>query len=83
MTLSAENAMRQAHLTARDYAMWSVTDLCEILDIDQREPGWRTALAPFAPVLAGMITAAAMDYDTAAKGGVVNGAARPANGDGA
>jgi hypothetical protein len=65
--MSPETALRQAHMTARDYAIHAVSDLCVILGIDRREAGWTEKLAPFAPVLAAMVKAAAMDFDTAAK----------------
>ncbi len=42
------------------------------VSIDRRDPKWRDQLAPFAPVLAAMITAAATDFDTAMKCGVVD-----------
>jgi hypothetical protein len=74
--MSAETAVRQAHMTASDYATFAVRNLCDVLGIDRRANGWRTQLAPFAPVLAAMITAAAKDYDTAMKGGVIEGCGR-------
>jgi hypothetical protein len=69
MTMSVETAMRQAHKTAEVYARNAVDDLCEILDIDHKKSNWREQLAPFAPVLAAMINAAATDFDTAMRGG--------------
>ena len=71
--IDANRAMQQAWMTAHDYALHAVYDLCEILDINRSKPGWREKLAPFAPVLAAMITAAATDNDTTGRSGVVVG----------
>jgi hypothetical protein len=73
MTISADNALRQASMTAHDYTMRAVTDLCDLLGIDRQAIDWHTELIPFAPVLAAMITAAAAGYDTAVRAGVVDG----------
>jgi hypothetical protein len=74
--MSAETAVRQAHMTASDYATFAVINLCEALDIDRRANGWRNQLAPFAPVLAAIIAASAKDYDTAMKRGAIEGFGR-------
>jgi hypothetical protein len=76
--MTPDNALRQAHMTAHDYASNTVRDLCGILDIDQSEVGWQDQLAPFASVLASMVTAAAMDFDTAMRCGAVDGFRRDA-----
>jgi hypothetical protein len=71
MTISADSAIRQASMTVHDYTMRAVTDLCDLLGIDRQAIDWHTELIPFASVLAAMITAAAADYDTAVRAGVV------------
>jgi hypothetical protein len=62
MRMTGDNAMLQASATAQTYAQNAVEDLCVMLGIDRRKAGWREELAPFAPVLATMIRAAAQDY---------------------
>jgi hypothetical protein len=81
--MTPDNALRQAHNTAHDYTMHAVSDLCDILNIDRKKEGWREQLAPFATVLAAMVTAVAMDFDTAVGNGAVDGynAAAPWSGD--
>src|SRR5262249_40016336 len=73
MTISGTEALRQAHMTAHDYASCAVTNLCQILNIEIGSPKWREQLAPFACVLAAMVTAAAADFDTSSRVGVVEG----------
>jgi hypothetical protein len=70
--MTPDNALRQASMTVHDYTMRAVTDLCDLLGIERHEKDWHLELAPFAPVLAAMITAAATDYDTAIRAGVVD-----------
>lgn len=72
--LSADNALRQANMTAAEYADHAIENLCKALGIDMTAADWRQQLAPFASVLAAMITAAAADYDTAMRGGVISSA---------
>jgi hypothetical protein len=73
MPMSGETAMRQAHLTACEYAAYTLKGLCQELGINIGAHGWRDRLAPFAPVWAAMIRAAAQDYDTAARSGFIDG----------
>jgi hypothetical protein len=56
--------MDQASMTSNVYMRKATIELCHELDIDRRKPDWRAQLAPFAPVLAAMIAAAAADFDT-------------------
>jgi hypothetical protein len=71
--LSADSALRQAHMTAHDYAAHAIGNLCELLSIDRRQPDWRKALEPWAPVPAAMIAAAASDFRTSTENGVIEG----------
>ncbi len=74
MPMPAGNALRQASMTSHDYAMKALDDLVDMLGIDKKKATWRAQLAPFAPVWAAMIAAAAQDFDTAVRGGIVEGA---------
>jgi hypothetical protein len=60
-----DNALHQAHAAAATYMEHGLRDLCAALDIDRGLKGWQEKLAPFAPVLAAMVTAAATDFETA------------------
>ena len=64
MTISVGECMRQASMTVHDYALNALRDLCDALDIDRDNPRSRKQLAPFAGVLAAMVTAAAADLGT-------------------
>jgi hypothetical protein len=75
--ISADEALRQASMTAHDYALCAHINLCKILDLEQRDPKLREKLAPFAVVWAAMIAAAAKDFDTAMREGVVAGLGQP------
>ena len=68
--MDGEAAARQSSTTARFYARNALDDLCMMLGI---KAGWRAELAPFAPVLAAMIIAAARDFHTATGAGLVEG----------
>jgi hypothetical protein len=37
MTLTPDNAVRQASMTVHDYTMRAVTDLCDLLGIDRQD----------------------------------------------
>jgi len=76
--ISADEALRQASMTAHDYALCAQINLCKILELEQRDPKLRDKLAPFAVVWAAMIAAAAKDFDTAMREGVVAPAFGPA-----
>ncbi len=65
------DAMKQAWMTASDYALHTLDGLCRALDVDQKQNGWQEKLAPFAPVWAAMIKAAAVDFQTAVTNGAV------------
>ncbi len=71
--------MRKAWKTATEYASSTLESLLGELRISKNDKAWRDELAPFAPVWAAMISAAARDYCTAVDGGVVDGTvqARP------
>jgi len=65
--LTAQEAMEQASMTSHDYAMKALYDLCDLLGVKRGSKDWQDRLAPFAPVWAAMITAAATDFDTWAR----------------
>ena len=72
--MTAQHAVEQASTTAREYARKAVSDLKDILGIDSKSDSTVQAqLAPFAPVLAAMIAAAAQDFHTAVMSGAVDG----------
>ena len=71
--MDGEAAARQSSATARFYARNALDDLCMMLGIDRNKSGWRAELAPFAPVLAAMIIAAARDFHTATGAVLVEG----------
>ena len=71
--MKQSDAMRQAPMTASEYARDSLEQLCRMLDIDRKKKGWQQKLAPFAPVWAAMVKAAAADFETAVSGGAVEG----------
>lgn len=71
--MTPDEAMRQAAMTAGDYAIDCTDKLCKILGINKSPDGWQQQLAPFAPVLAAMITAAAQDFETSQRHGWVEG----------
>jgi hypothetical protein len=65
MAISPTEAQEQAHMTAAVYARQAIKVLCGILDVDPNYPqAVREELAPFAPLLAAMVTAAADDFRT-------------------
>jgi hypothetical protein len=72
-TMDGEAAARQSSAAARFYARNALDDLCRMLGIDRNKADWRVELAPFAPVLAAMIIAAARDFHTATGAGLVEG----------
>lgn len=71
--MTPDNALRQASMTAAEYADNALDALTKALNIDTREKEWRKHLAPFASVWAAMVTAAATDFDTAVRCGAVEG----------
>jgi hypothetical protein len=71
--MDADNAVRQAWKTTSEYARCSRDELLLMLNMDMQTPDWQAKLGPFACVWAAMIKAAAKDYDTAARTGVVDG----------
>jgi hypothetical protein len=72
MTIDATRALYQAADTAHDYALRSLTAMLKLLEIDRHKAGWQDKLAPFAPVWAAMITAAAQDFATTNEAGVIS-----------
>jgi hypothetical protein len=68
------DAMRQATDTSNEYTRNTLTTLLDLLAIDPKASAAakRDQLAPFACVWAAMIEAAARDYDSAVKSGVVD-----------
>lgn len=70
--MDPEMAMRQAWMTANDYALHTLDSLLDRLSIDQTQPGWQAQLALFAQVWAAMIAAAAQDFETAMSGGIIS-----------
>ena len=71
--MKPSDAMKQAPMTASEYARDSLEQLCLMLGIDRREKDWQAKLAPFAPVWAAMVRAAASDFETAVSSGAVDG----------
>lgn len=70
--MTPENAMRQAAMTAAEYADRTLDDLLKALDIQRDGKGeWREKVAPFAAVWAAMITASASDFDVAERHGAI------------
>ena len=69
--MTGDTAMRQAWMTAGDYASNTQDGLLAMLDIDRKTKGWQEKLAPFAPVWAAMIAAAASDFHTTSATGKV------------
>jgi hypothetical protein len=69
--LTVDSAVSQASSTARGYASDAFRNLCEILNIDENDRERLTKLAPFASVIAAMITASAADYDCSMRSGLI------------
>jgi hypothetical protein len=66
MTMSPEQAMRQAQATAGLYASEGVPELRTTLEINCEQPGWHAKLAPCTPALAP--GAVETDFDSPADG---------------
>jgi len=75
--MTPDNALRQANMTARDYAALARYDLLKMLHVDDDATleEVREILKDFAPVWAAMIAAASADFATACRSGVVDGTA--------
>lgn len=71
--MTGDEGVKQAYMTANNYAEASLKHLAEMLDIDLGKPGFQEKLAPFAFVWGSMITAASRDFHTATIAGVVDG----------
>lgn len=76
--MNRDDAETQATDTAHAYAADAVASLVEILGIDPKgaEP-LAVSLAPFASLLAAMVTAASADYQLVVKTGGVEGLVLP------
>jgi len=65
MAISPAEAQEQAHMTVEVYTRRAIRVLCDILNVDPSYPdAIHERLAPFAPLLAAMVTAAADDFRT-------------------
>lgn len=71
--MTPTTAMRQASMTAEEYARDTLNTLAGMLQIDRKAPDWREQLAPFANVWAAMIAASSSDYEVAANNGAITG----------
>lgn len=73
--MTADELMKQASMTSHDYALKAMHDLSGLLGLDMKRLSnseLLEKLAPFAPVWAAMISAAAQDFDTSISNGLCN-----------
>lgn len=62
-----DDAVERAAGYAAHHSETSLQHLLRCLDIERTDPAWRARLAPFAPVWAAMIAAAAAGHATLAR----------------